>query len=53
MKIKMYPLDFEEFMWAAEENILLEYIKDCAKNRTRLLDKFHSDAMRLFNEYIY
>ncbi len=52
MKIKMYPLDFEEFMWAAEENILLEYIKDCAKNRTRLLDKFHSDAIRLFNEYI-
>ncbi|MGM9972106.1 MAG: ATP-binding protein [Anaeroplasmataceae bacterium] len=52
MKIKMYPLDFEEFMWAADENILLEYIKDCAKNRTRLLDKFHSDAMRLFNEYI-
>lgn len=52
MKIKMYPLDFEEFMWAADENILLEYIKDCAKNRTRLLDKFHLDAMRLFNEYI-
>ncbi len=52
MKIKMYPLDFEEFMWAADENILLEYIKDCAKNRIRLLDIFHSDAMRLFNEYI-
>ena len=26
-KIKMYPLDFEEFMWAVGEHVLLEYIK--------------------------
>jgi len=52
MKIKMYPLDFEEFLWAANENILLNFIKKCVDNRAALDDKFHSNAMRLFKEYM-
>ena len=28
-KLKMYPLDFEEFVIAREETILLNYTKDC------------------------
>jgi hypothetical protein len=51
-KIKMYPLDFEEFMWAANEEILLDYIKLCAKEEIKLDDKRHNQAMRLFKEYI-
>ena len=27
--IEMYPMDFEEFLWAFNENMLLDYIKDC------------------------
>ena len=52
MKIKMYPLDFEEFLLAANEEILLEYIKECAKKKIRLDEKFHKSAMRLFKEYM-
>ena len=52
MKIKMYPLDFEEFLCAANENILLNYIKKCVDNRVALDDKFHSNAMCLFKEYM-
>ena len=52
MKIKMYPLDFEEFLWAANENILLNYIKKCADDKVSLDDKYHSNAMRLFKEYM-
>lgn len=52
MKIKMYPLDFEEFLWAANENILLNFIKKCVDNRVALDDKFHSNAMHLFKEYM-
>ena len=51
-KIKMYPLDFEEFMWAAGEDVLLEYIKKCVQNKKPLDDKYHQKAMRLFKEYI-
>lgn len=51
-KIKMYPLDFEEFLWAAKEEILIDYIKECVKERKPLENAYHSKAMRLFKEYI-
>ena len=51
-KIKMYPLDFEEFLWAANEEILLGYIKECVKTEVKLKDEFHKKAMRLFKEYM-
>ncbi|MCR4660926.1 MAG: ATP-binding protein [Clostridia bacterium] len=52
MKIKMYPLDFEEFLWAANENILLNYIKKCAEDKVALDNQYHTNAMRLFKEYM-
>lgn len=51
-KIKMYPADFEEFMWAIGEDILLEYIKDCALKRIPLDQKIHAKAMRVLREYM-
>ncbi len=51
-KIKMYPLDFEEFVSFMEEDLLLDYISDCYKKREPLERKFHERAMRLFKEYI-
>lgn len=51
-KLRMYPADFEEFMWAAGEHLLLEYIKDCAEKRIPLEQKMHTKAMRLFREYL-
>ena len=51
-KIKMYPVDFEEFMEYMGEKLLLEYISDCYRNRTALNQKLHLKAMHLFKEYI-
>lgn len=51
-KIKMYPLDFEEFLWAANELVLIDYIKECVKKKQPLDDIYHKKAMRLFKEYI-
>ena len=51
-KIKMYPADLEEFMWAMGEDILLEYIKDCALKRIPMDQKMHAKAMRLLREYM-
>lgn len=50
--IKMYPMDFEEFCWALNKDVLLNYIKDCYKNLKPLEDKFHHEAMLLFKQYI-
>ena len=51
-KLKMFPLDFEEFLWATDNEMLSEYIKECYKNKTPLADAFHKKALYAFNEYI-
>lgn len=51
-KIKMYPVDFEEFMVYMKEELLLEYIKDCYEKKKPLEEAFHKKAMHLFKEYM-
>ena len=51
-KIKMFPVDFEEFLWAMDEELLAEHIRDCCRNGIALEQKAHARAMRLFREYL-
>lgn len=51
-KLKMYPLDFEEFCWALNEELLVDYIKDCFNKRTPLMREMHDRAMLLFKQYM-
>ena len=52
VNLKMYPLDFEEFLLAANEEILIEYIKNSYVHKQALPDNIHRKAMRLFYEYM-
>ncbi len=51
-KIRMYPLDFEEFATFLDEELLLDYISECYKKREPLEKTMHNKALRLFKEYI-
>lgn len=51
-KIKMYPVDFEEFMIYMGEELLLEYIAECYEKKCPLDPKLHAKAMHLFKEYM-
>lgn len=51
-KMKMYPVDFEEFMVYMKEEILLDYIEDCFHKKKPLDQKMHAKAMHLFKEYM-
>ena len=51
-KMKMYPVDFEEFMEYMGEGLLMEYIKECYEKKVALDQKFHAKAMHLLKEYI-
>ena len=51
-KIKMFPMDFEEFLLAEGEEFLLSHIKRCATEKRALEDVFHKRAMYAFKEYI-
>lgn len=50
--IKMYPLDFEEFCWAFEEEMLAQYIRKCFNERVPLERSLHDRAMLLFKQYM-
>lgn len=51
-KLKMYPVDFEEFAMYLGEELLVEYIKKCYEEKVPLERKMHEKAMHLFKEYM-
>lgn len=48
----MYPLDFEEFCYALNENIMIDYIKNCFYEKKPLEVSLHNKAMLLFKQYM-
>ena len=50
--IKMYPMDFEEFCWALNEEKMIDYIKLCFSKRIPLEEGLHHKAMLLFKQYM-
>ena len=50
--IKMYPLDFEEYLWAMGEDMLIDYIKGCFDKKVELERGLHNKAMLLFKQYM-
>ena len=51
-KLKMYPLDFEEFLWAINEELLADHIRSCYSAGIALEQKLHARTMRIFREYM-
>ncbi len=50
--IKMYPLDFEEFLWAVENDTLFPLIKGNFETKTSLGQLMHRKAMDYFRQYM-
>lgn len=50
--LEMYPMDFEEFMWAMGNETLMPFIEDCFKRRVPLGQALHRKAMDLFRLYM-
>ena len=51
-RLKMLPMDFEEFMWAMKNDTLMDFIKECFKNKTPLNQAMHRKVMDYFKEYL-
>lgn len=49
--LEMYPMDFEEFMWAIGDEMLIQYIRQQYEHKKPLGD-FHREAMRYFRQYM-
>ena len=50
--IKMFPMDFEEFLWAMGEEMLMPFIKDCFERKKPLGQLMHRRAMDYFRLYM-
>ncbi|MBQ7153715.1 MAG: ATP-binding protein [Clostridia bacterium] len=50
--VNMYPLDFEEFLWATGNESVMEFIRDSYENRRPLGQALHRKAMDLFRQYL-
>ena len=51
-KISMYPMDFEEFLWAIGDEITADTIKLLLKNKKSAGDALHRNLMRKFRLYM-
>ena len=51
-KVKMYPMDFEEFLWAKGDMITIPTIKDAYDKRKALGDTIHRKVMQTFRTYM-
>lgn len=50
-RIKMYPMDFEEYLWAMGNDMLMPLIKKCFEGK-KPLGPMHRKAMDLFRQYL-
>ncbi len=49
----VYPLDFEEYMWAnGIQQSTFDYLKECYDNASRVSDTVHETLSKLFYSYL-
>ena len=51
-KIQMYPMDFEEFLWAQNDFVTSDYIRDSYQNKNKISDEIHKEIMNRFRRYM-
>lgn len=49
--VNMYPMDFEEFLWAMGNEMLMTHIRSCFEKR-QAMGEFHREAMHYFRQYL-
>ena len=55
-KVKMlnlYPMDFEEFLLAFNQDALIDMIRDCYNNNKPMGTSVHTKAMNLYRTYLF
>lgn len=51
-QMKLFPMDFEEFLWASENETMMTLIQNCFESRKPLGQALHRKAMDLFRQYM-
>ena len=51
--LTMYPMNFEEFLWAMNQELLIDTIKDCYLNNKQISSPVHEKALTLYRTYLF
>ena len=49
--VDMYPMDFEEFLWAMGNEVMMPYIRERFEKR-QPMGEFHKEALHYFRQYL-
>lgn len=49
---RMFPMDFEEFLWATENEMTMDLIRYCFEKKIPMGQANHRKAMNLFRQYL-
>jgi len=52
IRVKMHPMDFEEFLWARGDDTMMSFLRDHYAKREPLGQLLHRKAMDAFREYM-
>lgn len=50
--LTLYPVDFEEFLWALDKKWLIDEIRQCYNNNSPMNDLWHQDLLELYRYYL-
>ena len=50
-RISMFPMDFEEFLWAAGDDMTMPFVRECFEKRNPL-GPLHRKVMDMFRQYM-
>jgi hypothetical protein len=50
--LNMYPMDFEEFLMAMGQDMLIDCIKECFQNNKPMTSSIHEKALNLYRTYL-
>ena len=52
LRVKMHPMDFEEFLWAMDKDILSENIREHFSTNEKMPESLHNQALDLYQKYL-
>lgn len=50
--LELFPMDFEEFLWALGKDFLVSEIRECFQNMTAMPEGLHREALEYFRQYL-
>ena len=52
LRVKMHPMDFEEFLWATGHDLMMPMIAEFFAKRKPLGNSLHRQVMDIFRQYL-